>query len=62
MKQLLSLALLSAFAATIVGCQASGDVGDPDMNRPGKTTVEKSTERDANGDLHTKTETHHEMN
>lgn len=54
MKKLLSLALLAMFGAVIVGCEASGHVGDPD--RPGKTEVKKTTVRDRDGDVHQKTE------
>ncbi len=51
MKKFLSCVLLAMFSATIVGCRASADVGDDDMD--GDSSYKKTTEVDRDGDRKT---------
>ena len=62
MKRLISTAMLLMFGAAIVGCEASGRVGDPDhvdttTSDTGHVYEKKTTTYD-NGDKTVKTETH----
>ena len=67
MKRLLSAAMLLAFSAAIVGCEAHAKVGDPDNDvnttsgtrtHTSSSTYEKKTTtvREPDGDVKTKTE------
>jgi hypothetical protein len=53
MKKLLSLAMLGAFSAAIIGCHASGDV---DTDHDSGTTYKKTTYKADGGTKTTKTE------
>ena len=60
MKRILSSVMLALFgAALIVGCEASAKVGDDDADvdvHRNETTYKKTTVRESDGDVHTKTE------
>ena len=43
MRYLLSLAVLGLFSAAIVGCEASGSVGDTDRDHETRTEIKKTT-------------------
>ena len=65
LKRILASVLCLAFGVAIVGCEASGRVGDPDDNttyrdrdRDVDSSYKKTTTvREPDGDVHTKTET-----
>jgi hypothetical protein len=64
MKRLITATMLLAFAAAIVGCEASAKVGDPDETSSRTTTYSNggsyekktTTVREPDGDVRTKTE------
>ncbi len=51
MKKFLSCVLLAMFSAAVVGCRASGEVDDDDMD--GDSSYKKTTEVDRDGDRKT---------
>jgi hypothetical protein len=55
MKRILSALMLLMVSAAIVGCEASARVGDEDVDGE-RTTVKKTTVRESDGDVSTKTE------
>lgn len=64
MKRLITAAMLLAFSAAIVGCEASAKVGDPNDTNTRTTTYSNggsyekktTTVRQPDGDVSTKTE------
>jgi len=57
MKRIFSLLMLAAFSVAIIGCEASGTVGDTDDH---DTSYKRTTVEHPNGDTSVKTEVHHD--
>ena len=54
MKRLLTAAMIATFGLAVVGCKASGEVGDPDNDHD--SSYKKTTTVEKDGDTTVKTE------
>ena len=58
MKRLLAVSMMCVIGVAMVGCEASGRVGDPDNDLEYRKT---ETVRDSDGDVKTRTEIRREV-